>query len=109
MLSSTRTAGGDTGCDPRIGPSRVPEPDSHILPERWRAFDEAPYARGRLRRHDVRLLRRWRSLADDPITAKLQAPVAEKTKFIAGGAIFTCEGDTCGVGSVLAHLRRGDL
>ena len=35
------------------------------------------------------------ALADDPITAKLQTPVAEKTKFIAGGAVFQCEGDTC--------------
>ena len=31
----------------------------------------------------------------DPITAKLQSPVAEKTKFIAGGAMFNCEADTC--------------
>lgn len=35
------------------------------------------------------------ALADEAITAKLQAPVAAKTKFIAGGAIFNCEGDTC--------------
>lgn len=35
------------------------------------------------------------ALADDPITAKLKAPVAEKTKFIAGGAVFLCDGDTC--------------
>lgn len=35
------------------------------------------------------------ALADDPITAKLQAPVATKTKFIAGGSVFVCEGDTC--------------
>jgi hypothetical protein len=35
------------------------------------------------------------ALADDPITAKLQAPVAAKTKVIAGGAVFLCEGDTC--------------
>lgn len=35
------------------------------------------------------------ALADDPITAKLQAPVAAKTKLIAGGAVFICEGDTC--------------
>lgn len=35
------------------------------------------------------------ALADDAITAKLQAPVAQKTKFIAGGAMFNCEGDTC--------------
>jgi hypothetical protein len=31
----------------------------------------------------------------DPIVAKLQTPVAEKTKFIAGGAMFVCEGDAC--------------
>lgn len=35
------------------------------------------------------------ALADDPITVKLQTPVAEKVKFIAGGAVFLCEGDTC--------------
>ena len=35
------------------------------------------------------------ALAAEPVTAKLQAPVAEKTKFIAGGAMFNCEGDTC--------------
>jgi hypothetical protein len=35
------------------------------------------------------------ALADDPITVKLQAPVAAKTKVIAGGAVFLCEGDTC--------------
>ena len=35
------------------------------------------------------------ALAGDPVTAKLASPVAEKTKFIAGGAIFLCEGDTC--------------
>ena len=35
------------------------------------------------------------ALADDAITARLAAPVAEKTKFIAGGAMFICEGDTC--------------
>ena len=35
------------------------------------------------------------AFAGEPITAKLAAPVAEKTKFIAGGAMFNCEGDTC--------------
>lgn len=35
------------------------------------------------------------ALAADAITAKLSAPVVEKTKFIAGGAMFNCEGDTC--------------
>jgi hypothetical protein len=35
------------------------------------------------------------AFAADSITAKLSAPVAEKTKFIAGGAMFNCEGDSC--------------
>lgn len=35
------------------------------------------------------------AFAGDAVTAKLAAPVAEKTKFIAGGAMFNCEGDTC--------------
>ncbi|MDP3852685.1 hypothetical protein [Phenylobacterium sp.] len=35
------------------------------------------------------------AMAGDPITAKLQAPLAAKTKVIAGGAVFLCEGDTC--------------
>lgn len=35
------------------------------------------------------------ALADDPISVKLQTPVAEKVKFIAGGAVFLCEADTC--------------
>lgn len=35
------------------------------------------------------------AFAADAVTAKLSAPIAEKTKFIAGGAMFNCEGDTC--------------
>jgi hypothetical protein len=35
------------------------------------------------------------AFAADAITAKLSAPVAEKTKFIAGGAMFNCEADAC--------------
>ena len=35
------------------------------------------------------------AFAGDTVTAKLQAPVAAKVKFIAGGAIFNCDGDTC--------------
>jgi len=35
------------------------------------------------------------ALAGGPITAKLSAPVAEPTKFIAGGAIFKCDADVC--------------
>lgn len=37
--------------------------------------------------------------AGEPVTAKLQAPVAEKVKFIAGGAMFTCEADACVAGA----------
>lgn len=35
------------------------------------------------------------AMAGDSITARLASPVAEKTKFIAGGAMFNCEGDAC--------------
>lgn len=35
------------------------------------------------------------ALAADAVTAKLTTPVAAKVKFIAGGAMFNCEADTC--------------
>jgi hypothetical protein len=35
------------------------------------------------------------AFAGDSVVAKLQQPVAEKTKFIAGGSIFVCEADAC--------------
>ncbi|MDB5476223.1 MAG: hypothetical protein JWP49_1734 [Phenylobacterium sp.] len=35
------------------------------------------------------------ALAAEPVTVKLQAPVAQPVKFIAGGAVFNCDGDTC--------------
>jgi hypothetical protein len=35
------------------------------------------------------------AMAGDIVTAKLSAPVAEKVKFIAGGAMFNCEADSC--------------
>ena len=35
------------------------------------------------------------AFAAEPVTAKLQQPVAQPTKFIAGGAMFNCEGDAC--------------
>ena len=35
------------------------------------------------------------AFAGQSVVAKLQQPVAEKTKFIAGGAIFVCESDAC--------------
>jgi len=33
--------------------------------------------------------------AADSVIVKLATPVAEKTKFIAGGAVFICEADAC--------------
>lgn len=35
------------------------------------------------------------AFAGEPVIAKLQQPVAQPTKFIAGGAIFNCEADAC--------------
>ncbi len=35
------------------------------------------------------------ALADEVVVAKLQNPVPAATKFIAGGAMFVCEADTC--------------
>jgi hypothetical protein len=35
------------------------------------------------------------AFADGKVVATLQAPVAAKTKVLAGGAVFTCEGSTC--------------
>jgi len=35
------------------------------------------------------------AFAAEPVIAKLQTPVAQKVKFIAGGAMFVCEGDAC--------------
>ena len=35
------------------------------------------------------------AFASEPVTAKLASPVAQPVKFIAGGAMFKCEGDTC--------------
>lgn len=35
------------------------------------------------------------ALADGTVTATLKTPVAAKTKVLAGGAVFTCEGTTC--------------
>lgn len=35
------------------------------------------------------------AFAAQPVVAKLQTAVAQPTKFIAGGAMFVCEGDAC--------------
>ena len=39
------------------------------------------------------------AFADDAIVAKLAQPVPQATKFIAGEAVFACEGDTCVAGT----------
>ena len=35
------------------------------------------------------------AMAGEPVTAKLQAPIEGVKKIAAGGAVFTCIGDTC--------------
>jgi hypothetical protein len=35
------------------------------------------------------------AFAETPVIAKLAQPVAQPVKFIAGGAIFDCQGDAC--------------
>jgi hypothetical protein len=35
------------------------------------------------------------AFAADPVVAKLVTPVSEKTKVIAGGSLFLCDGDAC--------------
>lgn len=35
------------------------------------------------------------AFAADPVTAKLATPLTSATKFIAGGAMFSCEADNC--------------
>jgi hypothetical protein len=35
------------------------------------------------------------AFADDAVVAKLAQPVPQATKFIAGEAVFSCNGDTC--------------
>jgi hypothetical protein len=35
------------------------------------------------------------AFASDAVVAKLAQPLAQKTKFIAGGAMFLCEADAC--------------
>jgi hypothetical protein len=35
------------------------------------------------------------AFAADSVTAKLATPIADATKFIAGGAMFMCEADAC--------------
>jgi hypothetical protein len=43
------------------------------------------------------------ALASEPVTAKLQQPVAQPIKFIAGGAVFQCAGDTCTAGAATSQ------
>jgi hypothetical protein len=39
------------------------------------------------------------AFAAEPVVAKLAQPVSQPTKFIAGDAIFNCEGDSCVAGT----------
>lgn len=41
--------------------------------------------------------------ADGKVTASLKAPVAAKTKVVAAGAVFVCEGSTCVASSAQAR------
>jgi hypothetical protein len=48
------------------------------------------------------------ALAAEPVTVKLQSPVAQPVKFIAGGAVFACEGDTCVAGATTSSTFGAD-
>ncbi|MDB5417001.1 MAG: hypothetical protein JWP50_420 [Phenylobacterium sp.] len=48
------------------------------------------------------------ALAAEPVTVKLQSPVAQPVKFIAGGAIFNCEADTCVAGATTSNTFGSD-
>jgi hypothetical protein len=48
------------------------------------------------------------AFAAEPVTAKLAQPVAESVKFIAGGAVFNCEGDTCVAGATTTQTYAVD-
>lgn len=48
------------------------------------------------------------AFAAEPVTVKLQAPVAQPVKFIAGGAVFQCEGDTCYAGATTTSTYGAD-
>lgn len=43
------------------------------------------------------------AFADGKVSASLAAPVAAKTKVVAAGALFTCEGSTCVAASAQAR------
>jgi len=43
------------------------------------------------------------AFADAKVTASLATPVAAKTKVVAAGALFTCEGSTCVANSAIAR------
>jgi hypothetical protein len=48
------------------------------------------------------------ALASEAVTAKLQQPVAQPVKFIAGGAVFDCTGDTCVAGAATSQTYATD-
>lgn len=43
------------------------------------------------------------SAADARLTASLAQPVAAKTRVVAGGAVWTCEGGTCNAGAATSR------
>lgn len=43
------------------------------------------------------------AFADGKVSASLATPVAAKTKVVAAGALFVCEGSTCTASSALAR------
>ena len=46
--------------------------------------------------------------AADAVTAKLSAPVAQKVKVVAGGAVFNCEADTCVAAATSSQTYSGE-
>lgn len=43
------------------------------------------------------------AIAEGRLTASLKAPVAAKTKVVADGSLFVCEGDACVASSAAGH------
>jgi hypothetical protein len=48
------------------------------------------------------------AFAAEPVTVKLAQPLAQPVKFVAGGAVFACEGDTCTAGATTSQTYAVD-
>jgi hypothetical protein len=79
----------------RNGQGRRLEQGRRSLPECWKALFTMKLITLAAACAAVFALSSAPAFAGEPVTAKLQTPVAQKTKFIAGGAMFVCEGDSC--------------